>query len=162
MRNDQLTLGPRSMYFMATSSLEFLTFMSLATPKFPAPMSFTSSYFSIFANPNYKFSLQLKRYELRKHDNLTWRILKQRQERSQYPHKSTMRFRDLAVHKRKEVNDNWLIEIWFDEIWRQSKESTFFFLLFRIFVFSSNNKGRWWLKWRLKNLPLSWCFLFFN
>lgn len=36
------------MYFMATSSLVFLFLISLATPKFPDPMSFISSYFSIF------------------------------------------------------------------------------------------------------------------
>jgi hypothetical protein len=41
------TLCPRSMYFMATSSLVSLWRISLATPKFPDPMSFTSFLFSI-------------------------------------------------------------------------------------------------------------------
>jgi len=41
------TFWPRSMYFMATSSLVSLFLMSLATPKFPAPKSLTASYFSI-------------------------------------------------------------------------------------------------------------------
>lgn len=48
------TLGPRSMYFMATSSLESLTLISLATPKFPEPMSLTSSYFSMFNLSSFK------------------------------------------------------------------------------------------------------------
>jgi hypothetical protein len=39
------------MYFMATSSLVSLLRMSLATPKFPDPISLTSSYFSIDPNP---------------------------------------------------------------------------------------------------------------
>lgn len=45
------TLSPLSMYFMATSSLVSLSRISLATPKFPDPMSFTSSYFSISTVP---------------------------------------------------------------------------------------------------------------
>lgn len=43
-----LTLCPLSMYFIATSSLVSLFLISLATPKFPEPISFTSSYLSIF------------------------------------------------------------------------------------------------------------------
>lgn len=41
------TLWPRSMYFMATSSLVSLFLKSLATPKFPEPKSLTTSYLSI-------------------------------------------------------------------------------------------------------------------
>lgn len=41
------TLKPRSMYFTAISSLVSLWRISLATPKFPTPRSFTTSYFSI-------------------------------------------------------------------------------------------------------------------
>lgn len=40
-------LWPRSIYFMATSCLVSLWRMSLATPKFPDPISLTTSYFSI-------------------------------------------------------------------------------------------------------------------
>lgn len=40
---DHRTFRPRSMYFMATSSLVSLWRISLATPKFPAPKSFTTS-----------------------------------------------------------------------------------------------------------------------
>lgn len=42
------TLCPLSMYFIATSSFVSLFLISLATPKLPEPISFTSSYFSIF------------------------------------------------------------------------------------------------------------------
>jgi hypothetical protein len=48
VKRDTPTLWPRSMYFMATSSLVSLCLSSLATPKFPAPKSFTTSYLSIF------------------------------------------------------------------------------------------------------------------
>uniref|UniRef100_A0A0A9DQW4 SAPK7 n=1 Tax=Arundo donax TaxID=35708 RepID=A0A0A9DQW4_ARUDO len=40
---------PRGMYFMATSSLVSLFRISRATPKLPAPMSLSSSYFSMGA-----------------------------------------------------------------------------------------------------------------
>uniref|UniRef100_A0A0A9GX65 SAPK7 n=1 Tax=Arundo donax TaxID=35708 RepID=A0A0A9GX65_ARUDO len=40
---------PRGMYFMATSSLVSLFRISRATPKLPAPMSLSSSYFSMAA-----------------------------------------------------------------------------------------------------------------
>lgn len=45
----ELTFWPRSMYFIATSSLVSLCLKSLATPKFPAPKSLTTSYLSIWA-----------------------------------------------------------------------------------------------------------------
>jgi hypothetical protein len=44
---ERRTFWPRGMYFMATSSLVSLFRMSRATPKLPAPMSFSSSYFSM-------------------------------------------------------------------------------------------------------------------
>ncbi|RWW07791.1 hypothetical protein GW17_00028806 [Ensete ventricosum] len=40
------------MYLTATSSPVFLSFTSLATPKFPAPSSFSSSYLSSIRPPN--------------------------------------------------------------------------------------------------------------
>lgn len=43
----QLTFSPLSMYLTATSSLVCLSLISLATPKFPAPISRTSSYLSL-------------------------------------------------------------------------------------------------------------------
>lgn len=52
-----ITLWPLSMYFMATSSLVSLCLKSLATPKFPAPKSFTNSYFSIFFVTHYAICL---------------------------------------------------------------------------------------------------------
>ena len=42
-----LTFSPRSMYLTATSSLVTLSLISLATPKFPDPMSRTRSYRSL-------------------------------------------------------------------------------------------------------------------
>lgn len=46
--NRSTTFWPRGMYFMATSSFVSLFLIKRATPKFPAPKSFNSSYFSIF------------------------------------------------------------------------------------------------------------------
>lgn len=44
---DRVTFWPRGMYFMATSSFVSLFRIKRATPKFPAPKSFNSSYFSM-------------------------------------------------------------------------------------------------------------------
>lgn len=90
----KLTLWPRSMYFMATSSLVSLWRMSLATPKFPDPISLTSSYLSI---PNRKFDsfesgeLQIEEMELENGErrlrcravtqNKRWRIYERERER---------------------------------------------------------------------------------
>lgn len=47
MRFYERTFCPLSMHFMATSSFVSLFLISRATPKFPDPISLTSSYFSI-------------------------------------------------------------------------------------------------------------------
>ena len=57
IKGELITVGPRSMNLMATSSPLFLSLQRFATPKLPAPNSLINSYFSIF-NPQNQYQYQ--------------------------------------------------------------------------------------------------------